>query len=70
MSLQAIIMAGGEGVRLRPLTKALPKPLSPLCGAPVMDYTLRLLSRHHVQAATATLWYRPEEICQAFGEGK
>ena len=41
MSIQAVIMAGGAGTRLRPLTCDLPKPLAPLCGAPVMDYSLK-----------------------------
>ena len=67
MALQTIIMAGGEGVRLRPLTHTLPKPLAPLCGEPVMGYTLQLLRRHGISEATATLCYRPEDVMHAFG---
>ncbi len=70
MSIQAIIMAGGAGTRLRPLTCGMPKPLSPLCGAPVMDYTLRLLQRHGYDHATATLCYRPDDIKNVFGTGR
>ena len=46
MAMQAVIMAGGAGMRLRPMTCDCPKPLVPLCGAPVMDYALRVLVRH------------------------
>ena len=70
MALQTVIMAGGAGTRLRPLTCFRPKPLAPLCGAPVMEYALQLLSRHGISSATATLWYRPQDIVQAFGRGK
>lgn len=70
MAMQAIIMAGGAGSRLRPMTCACPKPLAPLCGAPVMDYTLRLLSQHHIFHACATLCYRPQDIQNAFGAGR
>jgi len=67
MAMQTIIMAGGEGVRLRPLTHSMPKPLAPLCGEPVMGYTLKLLQRHGINDATATLCYRPEDVMHAFG---
>lgn len=40
---QTVILAGGEGTRLRPLTCDLPKPMAPLCGRPAMDYILDLL---------------------------
>ena len=70
MTTQAIIMAGGAGTRLRPLTCDLPKPLAPLCGAPVMDYTLRLLQRHGYDRATVTLWYRPQDVMDCFGAAR
>lgn len=69
MSLQAIIMAGGEGTRLRPLTEDLPKPLVPLCNEPVMGYALKLLKRHGFDRVGVTLWYLPNEIRDAFGRG-
>lgn len=69
MAVQAIIMAGGAGTRLRPLTCEYPKPLAPLCGAPIMDYTLRLLAKHGYDRADVTLWYRPWDIRRRFGEG-
>ena len=58
----AVIMAGGEGVRLRPLTQYCPKPLAPMCGEAVMAYTLKLLRRHGICRAYATLWFRPEDV--------
>lgn len=63
-------MAGGEGVRLRPLTVNLPKPLVPLLGEPVMGYALKLLRRHGVSDVGATLWYQPRKIRAAFGKGE
>lgn len=60
--MKAIIMAGGEGTRLRPLTCDRPKPMMPLCGRPMMEYILDLLSRHGVDCAAVTLQYLAPEI--------
>ncbi|HIZ56521.1 MAG TPA: NTP transferase domain-containing protein [Firmicutes bacterium] len=66
--MYAVIMAGGEGTRLRPLTCNLPKPLAPLCGRPVLEYILELLSLHGFTRAGLTLLYRGEQIVRHFGE--
>ena len=66
--MKAVIMAGGEGTRLRPLTCDMPKPLAPLCGRPVMDYALELLARHGFDEAAVTLMYMPQAITERFGE--
>ena len=63
-------MAGGEGVRLRPLTSHIPKPLVPLLGEPVMGYSIKLLKANGVRDIGATLWYQPEKIRKAFGSGE
>ncbi len=63
-------MAGGEGVRLRPLTCHVPKPLVPLLGEPVMGYSIKLLKACGVHEIGATLWYQPDRIRQAFGSGQ
>ena len=68
--MQAIIMAGGEGVRLRPMTAYLPKPLVPVLGTPLMEYTMKLLKKHGMDQIGVTLWYRPNQIHKAFGKGE
>ena len=67
--MKAIIMAGGEGSRLRPLTCDLPKPMAPLLDRPVMAYALELLKRHGITEVGATLMYLPERIRDYFGDG-
>ena len=62
-------MAGGEGSRLRPLTCDCPKPMMRLLDRPVMEYALRLLARHGVREAAATLGYLPDAIVDYFGDG-
>ena len=67
--MKAIIMAGGEGTRLRPLTCDCPKPMIRLMNRPVMAYALALLRRHGVTQVAATLGYQPDAITDYFGEG-
>ena len=66
--MKAIIMAGGEGTRLRPLTCDCPKPMMRLVDRPVMEYAVALLARHSVTEAAVTLGYLPERISDYFGE--
>ena len=44
--LKAVVMAGGEGTRLRPMTANQPKPMLPVANRPIMEHVLRLLKRH------------------------
>ena len=67
--MKAIIMAGGEGSRLRPLTCDCPKPMLPLMGRPMMEYAIHLLKRHGVSQIAATLGYLPRTITDSFGDG-
>ena len=60
--MKAIIMAGGEGSRLRPLTCDCPKPMMRLLDRPVMEYALKLLKKHGVREAAVTLGYLPDAI--------
>ena len=69
-NMKAILMAGGEGTRLRPLTCNLPKPMMPILGKPVMQYTLELLKRNGIIDIGITLHYLPDEVINYFGDGK
>lgn len=60
--MKAIIMAGGEGTRLRPITCTVPKPMVKLCGKPVAEYILDLLKLHGCDEALFTLCYKGEQI--------
>ncbi len=65
----AVIIAGGEGTRLRPLTYHTPKPLLPLCGRPIIDYQIDLCRRHGVRDIVVNLHYLAEELEQHLGDG-
>lgn len=67
--MKAVIMAGGEGKRLRPLTCDLPKPMARLCGRPVLEYILDLLADHQFTQAAITMRYLPGKIREHFAEG-
>ena len=67
--MKAVILAGGEGTRLRPLTCDLPKPLVPVCGKPVLFYILELLEKHGCTEAAVAVRYRGERIEAALGDG-
>jgi len=66
--IKAIIMAGGEGSRLRPLTLNMPKPLVPVNGIPAMSHILRLLHSHGVREAAVTLRFMGDMISSHYGE--
>ena len=61
-NVKAVIMAGGRGSRLMPITKNIPKPLVPVCNRPVINYTFDLLAKHNINDVTATVCYMPEAI--------
>lgn len=67
--MKAILLAGGQGRRLRSITGKLPKPLVPLVGVPVLDRLLELLRRSGFTDVCATLCYRPEIIQEHCGDG-
>lgn len=68
--MKAVIMAGGEGTRLRPVTCGIPKPMVPVLNKPVMEYTVELLKKHNITDIAATLAYFPAVITDYFGDGK
>lgn len=67
--MKAVIMAGGKGTRLRPLTCAIPKPMVPLLGKPVMAYGIELLKRHGIRDIAVTLQHLPDAIRNHFEDG-
>jgi mannose-1-phosphate guanylyltransferase/phosphomannomutase len=67
--MKAVVMAGGEGSRLRPVTANRPKPMVPICNQPIMEHIVTLLKRHGVKDVVATLYYLAEEIQGYFGDG-
>ena len=67
---QAVIMAGGEGTRLRPLTTTRPKPLLPVLGCPCIEYTIRSMATAGVEEVILALGYRSQDIKAALGDGK
>lgn len=67
--MKAVILAGGEGTRLRPLTCNLPKPLVPVCTKPVLEYILDLLAEHGCTEAVIALRYKGEKIERHFSSG-
>lgn len=68
--MKAIIMAGGEGSRLRPLTCSRPKPMVPIMNKPVMEHIINLLKKHNIFDIGVTLQYMPEIIKDYFGDGR
>jgi mannose-1-phosphate guanylyltransferase/phosphomannomutase len=69
MSVPAIVLAAGEGTRLRPLTLDRPKPMVPLAGRPALEWVLRWLRHYGVGEVYINLHYRPEAIRDYFGDG-
>lgn len=67
--MKAVIMAGGEGSRLRPLTCDRPKPMVPVMNRPLMEYSVELLQKHGFRDIAVTLQYLPEQIRDHFGDG-
>ncbi|MGI8983701.1 MAG: sugar phosphate nucleotidyltransferase [Acidimicrobiales bacterium] len=67
--MKAVIMAGGEGTRLRPLTSNQPKPLMPLANRPMMEHVVRLLKDHGFEDVVVTLAFLPQTIRTYFGDG-
>lgn len=67
--MQAILIAGGAGTRLRPYTLRTPKPLLPLCGRPVVEYQLDLLKAAGVRRVVFAVGVMADQVRQHFGSG-
>src|SRR5258707_6463678 len=68
--MKAVVMAGGEGTRLRPLTSNQPKPMVPIVGKPCMEHILELLARHGFEDVIVTVAFLPQAIRSYFGGGE
>lgn len=68
--MRAVLMAGGSGTRLRPLTCDLPKPMVPVLNRPIAEHIVNLLKRHHITEIIATLFYLPDAMRDYFQDGK
>lgn len=67
--MKAVILAGGQGTRLKPLTENFPKPMVEVLGKPIMEHIVRHLVAHGFTDLLATLHYRPRVIRDHFGDG-
>jgi mannose-1-phosphate guanylyltransferase / phosphomannomutase len=68
--MKAVVMAGGEGTRLRPLTSNQPKPMVPIVGKPCMEHIVELLRRHGFEDVIVTVAFLPQAIRSYFGSGE
>jgi mannose-1-phosphate guanylyltransferase/phosphomannomutase len=67
--MRAVVMAGGEGTRLRPLTSNQPKPMVPVANKPCMEHIIELLRLHGIEDIVVTLAFLPKAIRDYFGDG-
>jgi mannose-1-phosphate guanylyltransferase len=67
--MQALILAGGEGTRLRPLTSTIPKPVVPLANRPHMAFMIDWLRRHGVDEVILSCGFMAEGVRQVLGDG-
>ena len=67
---KAFILAGGEGTRLKPITKEIPKPLIPIHDKPILQHTLDLMKKFNIKDIIISIGYKGEKIKEYFGNGK
>jgi len=70
LPLSAVVMAGGYGTRLRPLTEELPKAMLPVGDRPLMQVIIEQLRQAGIRRVNVTTHYRPEKISDYFGDGR
>src|SRR3972149_4023635 len=67
--MKALVLAAGEGTRLRPLTERCPKPMLPVGDKPLLAHILSWLKRHGIQEIAVNLHYLPDTVTAALGDG-
>src|SRR5947209_8265901 len=68
--MQALILVGGEGTRLRPLTSTVPKPVVPLVDRPFIAFMLEWLARHGVDDVILSCGFMADGVREVLGEGE
>lgn len=68
--MKAIILVGGQGTRMHPLTHHIPKNIIPLCGVPFLTYQIEYLKKVGIKDITFSIGYRPKDIKKVFGNGR
>lgn len=67
--MKAVILVGGEGTRLRPLTYSMPKPMVPILNRPFLEHMLGYMKNHRIDDVILALCYLPDHIRDYFGDG-
>ncbi len=67
---QAVILASGPGTHMRPFSYEIPKPLIPVNGRPLLEYTIALLREHGITDIIITVCHLADKIIEHFGDGK
>jgi len=67
---KGMILAAGQGTRVRPLTKNVPKPMVPILGKPLMEYLIEHLARHEVRQIMVNVAFNHYRIEDFFGDGR
>src|SRR3989339_1992739 len=70
MPQTALILAGGPGTRMRPITHEIPKPLLPVHDRPVLEHNMDLFKKYGIKNIILAIGYKGEKIKEAFGNGK
>ena len=68
--MKAILLLGGFGTRLRPLTNDMPKQMLPVCGRPMIEWVCQHLARHGVSELVLSLGYRADAFTEAYPDGR
>jgi mannose-1-phosphate guanylyltransferase len=66
---KAVILCGGKGTRLRPITQEIPKPLIPVHGKPLVEHLIDLFKKYDIKDIVLSVGYKKEKIMQHFGDG-
>jgi NDP-sugar pyrophosphorylase family protein len=67
--MKVLLLAAGEGKRLRPLTERLPKPMIPIAGRPILEHNINFLFRGGIREIAINLHHCPEAVINHFGDG-